>query len=247
MGYISGLGIIGFFLCAKPGDFTVSQRQFQSDGATILVEVYTPRSAGAHPPVLVLHGAGGMLFDGPEMSRLSRDLARAGFEAYQVHYFDRTHTLFARQAVLLKLFPVWRETVHDAVEWVRAERPEAPAVGIFGYSLGAFAGIEEARRNPSVGAVVEQAGGFWHGHPEGPTRQPLPPTLLIHGLNDRRVPYEKYAVPLLAYLRAHHERFETRFYPAEGHDFSAPANAKVRAQAVNFFRRELPDGRQGDD
>ncbi|MGI8890407.1 MAG: hypothetical protein ACR2G0_06435, partial [Chthoniobacterales bacterium] len=46
-------------------DFTVSQRQFSSGGARILVDVYTPVANGVHPPVLVLHGAGGMLFDGP--------------------------------------------------------------------------------------------------------------------------------------------------------------------------------------
>ncbi len=221
----------------SPG-FTVSRRHFKSGDVKILVDVYTPLAAVGEP-ILVLHGAGGMLFDGPEMSRVAADLASAGFEAYQVHYFDRTHTWFARQAVLLKLFPTWRATVHDAVEWVRTRRPEARAVGIFGYSLGAFAAIEEARRNPAIGAVVEEAGGFWNGHPEGPTRQPLPPILVIHGQQDQRVPYEKYTKPLLAYLRTHHETFETHSFPGEGHQFSAAANARVRAEAVSFFHRRL--------
>jgi len=197
-----------------------------------------------HPPVLVLHGAGGMLFDGPEMSRVAQDLATAGFEAYQVHYFNRTSTWFARQAVLLVLFPTWRETVHDAVELVRTLHPEARPVGIFGYSLGAFAAIEEARRNPAVGAVVEQAGGFWHAQPEGPTRQPMPPMLVIHGLKDQRVPFTKYTQPLLAFLRVRHDPVAIRFYPAEGHDFSATARAQVRPQAVAFFRQHLANPRE---
>ncbi|MDQ3200085.1 MAG: dienelactone hydrolase family protein [Verrucomicrobiota bacterium] len=222
--------------------FTVAEKEFTSHGVKILVDVYTPagrRTGAAHPPVLVLHGAGGMLFDGPEMSRVARELATAGFEAYQVHYFDRTHTWFARQAVLLQLFPTWRETVHDAVTWVQAERPDARKVGIFGYSLGAFAGIEEARRNPAIGAVVEQAGGFWNAHPEGATRQPLPPILLIHGLEDQRVPFAKYARPLLAFLRAHDDPFATHFYPGEGHNFSPSALHRVRAETVAFFQRHL--------
>lgn len=210
----------------------------------ILVDVYTPTSAGQHPPILVLHGAGGMLLDGPEMSRVARRLAIAGYETYQVHYFNRTHTWFARQAVLSKLFPTWLDTVHDAVEWVRSVHPEAQSVGMFGYSLGAFASIEEARRNPAIGAVVEQAGGFWHGHPEGPTRQPLPPILLIHGLDDQRVPFEKYARTLSAFLRAHRDPFETRFYPGEGHVFSESARAKVRDGAVTFFEQRLPARRK---
>jgi dienelactone hydrolase len=219
--------------------FKVAQRRFESGGEKILVDVYTPIAAGRHPPILVLHGAGGMLFDGPEMSRAARELAAAGNEAYQVHYFNRTHTWFARQAVLLKLFPTWLSTVHDAVEWVRSIRPEAPSIGVFGYSLGAFAAIEESRRNPAIGAVAEQAGGFWHGHPEGPTRQPLPSMLLIHGFDDERVPFEKYTKPLIAYLRAHHVSFETRFYSGESHQFSAGASMKVRQQAVDFFARHL--------
>ena len=220
--------------------FVVRQKSFESGGVKILVDVCTPRDPGPHTPILVLHGAGGMLFDGPEMARVAEALARAGFEAYQVHYFDRTHTWFAREAVLLKLFPTWRATVGDAVRWVRAQRPEARKVGIFGYSLGAFAAIETARRDPSLGAVVEEAGGFWHGHPEGPAQQPFPPTLVIHGTADARVPNEKYTQPLLAYLRAHRVRFQKKFFPGEGHDFSAAASAEVRADAVRFFQQHLP-------
>ena len=223
----------------QPGAFTVTQRSFESGGEKILVDVYTPRAAGPRAPILVLHGAGGMLFDGPEMTRVAKRLATAGFECYQVHYFDRTHTWFARQAVLLKLFPTWLATVQDAVDWLHRQRSEAPKIGIFGYSLGAFAAIETARRDPTIGAVVAEAGGFWHGHPEGATRQPLPPILVLHGTADMRVPNEKYTQPLLHYLRAHDERYEKKFYPGEGHVFSAEAAADVREEAAEFFTRHL--------
>ncbi len=243
------LGLLAWSGCAtarvgQERAFTVGQEHFESGGVKILADVYTPTSAGVHRPILVLHGAGGMLFDGPEMTRVAGDLARAGFEVYQVHYFDRTHTWFARQAVLLKLFPTWLGTVQDAVAWVRTKHPEAPQVGIFGYSLGAFAAIEESRRNSAIGVVVEHAGGFWNAEPEGPTRQPLPPMLLIHGLDDQRVPFAKYARPLLAFLRAHGDAFETRFFPGEGHIFRPPARAQVRAGAVDFFRRRLDGARK---
>lgn len=220
--------------------FTVARRSFESGEAKILVDVFSPTAAGTRPPILILHGAGGMLFDGPEMTRVAESLASAGFECYQVHYFDRTHTWFARQAVLLKLFPTWRATVQDAVDWVHTQRPEAPKVGIFGYSLGAFAAIETARRDPQIGAVVEHAGGFWQGSPEGPTLEPLPPILVIHGRKDARVPFAKYAQPLLDFLRSHHDPFTTHIYPDEGHNFSEAALATVRAQTVEFFQNHLP-------
>jgi dienelactone hydrolase len=223
----------------KAAAFTVTRRSFASSGVQILVDVYTPRAAGLHRPVLVLHGAGGMLFDGPAMRRVAVSLANAGFESYQVHYFDRTDTWFARQAVLLKLFPTWLGTVEDAVAWVHTQRPAAPKIGIFGYSLGAFAAIETARRDPLIGAVAEQAGGFWHGHPEGPTRQPLPPLLVIQGLADQRVPAAKYAEPLVAFLRAHGDFFERLSLPGEGHVLSAGAEAQARLRAVRFFSQHL--------
>jgi carboxymethylenebutenolidase len=239
---LSGLWAWSGCAAARPGKaapFTVTRKSFGSSGEKILVDVYTPRASGKHVPILVLHGAGGMLFDGPEMTRVAERLAIAGFQSYQVHYFNRTHTWFARQEVLLKLFPTWLATVQDAVNWVHAQRPDAPKIGIFGYSLGAFAAIETARRDPSVGAVVEEAGGFWHGHPEGETRQPLPPMLVIHGSADTRVPNEKYTQPLLEFLRAHHDPFETRLFPGEGHVFSRDAAAKVREAAAEFFTRHL--------
>src|SRR5450432_4167111 len=99
-----GIGLAGGSACAtlpneKPIACSVTQRSFESGGVKILVDVYSPNeSASVRRPILVLHGAGGMLFDGPEMARVAGELAAAGFEAYQVHYFDRTHTWFAREA-----------------------------------------------------------------------------------------------------------------------------------------------------
>jgi dienelactone hydrolase len=238
----AALLLLSAFALPPAGAGVVVERcSYPSGGVKILVDVYHPSAAGLHLPVLVLNGAGGMLFDGPEMTRVSQRLASAGFEVYQVHYFDRTHTWFARQTVLLKLFPTWLGTVRDAVDWLHARRSDTPKIGIFGYSLGAFAAIEIARRDPTIGAVVEEAGGFWHGHPEGPTRQPLPPVLVIHGTRDTRVPYEKYTKPLIAFLCAQHDPFEKKFYLGQGHDFSAAAAADVREQAVKFFTEYLAD------
>ena len=74
----------------------MARRWCAGSGGRVRVGVCAPRAAGPQRPGLVLHGAGGMLFDGPEMTRVGEQLATAGFECYQVHYFDRTHTWFAR-------------------------------------------------------------------------------------------------------------------------------------------------------
>jgi dipeptidyl aminopeptidase/acylaminoacyl peptidase len=67
----------------------------------------------------------------------------------------------------------------------------------------------------------------------------MPPVLMVHGLEDKRVPVEKYAKPLRRVLRERGAQVETEFVPGEGHVFSEAAMAKVRPKVAKFFGREL--------
>ena len=84
---------------------------FESHGKTIRVDVFEPVSFATYGDALVLHGAGGVLFDGPEMHRMARQLASSGVRAYVIHYFDGSGVAF---------------TTHDAV--LRAHHDEWLAV-----------------------------------------------------------------------------------------------------------------------
>lgn len=217
--------------------------RFPSGGVPIRVERFAPPPGREpRPAVVVLHGAGGMLFDGPEMRRVAGALAAAGHPAYVVHFFNRTGTLAARNAILYKHYPDWLPTVRDAVAVVQ-ERENRGPVGVYGYSLGAFLAMAVSGDNPRVGAVVEQAGGIWD-NVESRLGRRVPPVLMVHGRDDGRVAFAKYAVPLQRFLRARNTSVETRFVPGEGHVFSAGAQAGVRNAAADFFGRRL--GRAGD-
>jgi carboxymethylenebutenolidase len=187
--------------------------------------------------VVVLHGAGGTLFDGPEMRRVSRHLAESGNAVYLVHYFDRTGTLFARDRTMQKNFGVWRETVRDSIVAIQELRGSTAPVGIYGYSLGGFLALFTASDNPRVAAVVEHAGGVWNGK-EDRIRK-MPPVLMVHGERDGRVSFDKYARPLVTLLRSRGAPVEIQFFPAESHVFTQDAMLKVRQEAARFFRKHL--------
>ncbi|MDQ3627136.1 MAG: dienelactone hydrolase family protein, partial [Verrucomicrobiota bacterium] len=117
---------------------TASTVTLRTPGGAIRAEVFEAPGAARRPVVVVLHGAGGTLFDGPEMRRVSRHLAESGNAVYLVHYFNRTGTLFARDRTMQRNFGAWRETVRDSILAIQELRGDSTPVGIYGYSLGAF-------------------------------------------------------------------------------------------------------------
>jgi dipeptidyl aminopeptidase/acylaminoacyl peptidase len=171
---------------------------------------------------------------------MSRQLAAAGFDIYVVHYFNRTGTLFGLDAAMQRHFAEWLATVKDAIKWVRTQQ-RAGRIGLYGYSLGGFLALAAGSNNPDVGAIVEQAGGMWNGNERLIGK--MPPLLLVHGLADRRVPFQKYAVPLTALLRRRGLSFQTHFPAGQGHVFTQAELVKVRKEAAAFFERHLAPSR----
>lgn len=207
---------------------------FQSGGRAIKVEYFAPATVTRKTAVVILHGAGGSLFDGPDMRRMARYLAVNGHPAYFVHYFDRTGTLAATDGTMRAHFDEWLPTVREGVSWVRKQEPAGNRpVAVYGYSLGAFLALAAGTGNQDIGVIVEQAGGIWYGQRE--RLRDLPPVLMVHGGDDRRVPFEEFAVPLSALLKERAVRVETAYYPGEGHRFTQPPEEKVRAQTLRFI------------
>jgi carboxymethylenebutenolidase len=222
---------------AESNHLVVSKISTQSGGHRIYIDKYATSRSGKNPAILVLHGAGGILLDGPEMRRVARHLTEAGNTVYLVHYFNRTGTVFGFDSGMQKNFAVWLATVRDCIKFAQRDRADPAPVGIYGYSLGGFLALSAAAENPSVGAVVEHAGGIWNGKAE--LIKHMPPVLVVHGAGDRRVPFQKYAQPLVGVLRKGGGISETRLFLEEGHVFTAFAMAKVRADAGEFFRQHL--------
>lgn len=211
---------------------------FESGGRQIRADRYAPMGKQSHRTVIVLYGAGGMVFDGPSMKRVARALAANGDTAYLLHYYNRTGSIVAVDSTMQKHFGEWLETLRAGIAWVHGrEENGARRVGLYGYSLGGFLAIAAASDNRLVGAVTEQAGGIWNSQEKRLGK--MPPVLMVHGLEDKRVPVEKFAKPLLRVLHERGAPVETYFVQGEGHVFSEAAMAGVRPRVARFFAREL--------
>ena len=231
-------GMTGLLLGLASTSRAAESLFFESDGRKIRADRYAPAGTGSHRTVIVLHGAGGTLFDGPSMKRVARSLADAGDTVYLLHFFNRTGTIGALDSTMQKNFEAWLQTLRDGIVWVHGrEEKGARPIGLYGYSLGGFLAIAAASDNPLVGAVTTQAGGIWNSQEKRVGK--MPPVLMVHGLEDGRVPVEKYAKPLLRVLRHRGGRVETEFVPGEGHVFSEAAMATVRPRVAKFFTERL--------
>lgn len=225
-------------LAAKAGpDAAPRSLFFKSAGRKVRVDLYIPATPSGRS-IIVLHGAGGMLFDGPRMRRVARALAEDGDAVYLLHYFNRTGTIAARDPEMQARFDDWQQTVRAGIEWVnKRDGHGVRPIGIYGYSLGGFLAIAAASDNPLVGAVTEQAGGIWNLQEKRIGK--MPPVLMVHGIEDNRVPFEKYAKPLLRVLRERGGHVETDFMPDQGHVFAEAAMKTVRPKTASFFAREI--------
>jgi dipeptidyl aminopeptidase/acylaminoacyl peptidase len=157
--------------------------------------------------------------------------------AFLVHYFDRTGTFFAGDGTIGRHLHVWEDTVIDCVSFAANHpRVRRESIGIFGYSLGAFLAVSVASRDSRVDAVAEVAGGLFT-YLGGKLRR-VPPTLAMHGTDDRRVNV-RYAHELDRVARRLGVPPVLKLYPGEGHVLSESAMADARARSLAFLSRQL--------
>ena len=209
---------------------------FTSGGRQIEVERFPAAGGGARrPAVIVLHGADGLAFGG-RYRQAATLLASAGYEALLVHYLDRTGDRRASYFTIGRNLGAWTETARDAVTWASRQPGIDPnRIGLLGVSLGGAIAMQAAAGDPRVKALVDYFGFVPQSFPEGAR---LPPTLVLHGAEDRIVPASN-ATRLDAILKANGVPHETVIYPGQGHGFTGQAQADAAGRVVAFFGRTL--------
>jgi dienelactone hydrolase len=222
---------------AAAQDLVTEDLSFESGGKTIGVAAFKLHSAQRLPAIIVLHGAGGIDSSNAYVRQIASVVAANGYATYLVEYFDRTATSYADDRTIHANAEMWLATLGDAVTFVSGQPGVAPArIGMFGYSLGGYLAVAHSARDPRVRAIVELAGGI---EPDlaGQVRR-LPPTLIIHGKEDRRVPFARAAElqSVLTRLGAH---VETQYFPGESHILSPMAAFQAISRALQFFEAQL--------
>lgn len=208
-----------------------------SAGRPVRLEAFFPPGEKRSPALLLIHGASGMNGGQRYIPQVAGALAAEGFVTVLVRYFEATGTTQASDAEMRSHFDRWLLAIDDAVTAV-AELPEVdPArLALVGYSLGGYLAVAQGSRDRRIRAVVELAGGIDPEFAKSVTH--LPPTLLVHGENDRRVPFTRAAEleVVLARLGVHHE---TQYFPGEGHLLSPAAALASLMKAADFLHRQF--------
>ncbi|HEV7404453.1 MAG TPA: prolyl oligopeptidase family serine peptidase [Chthoniobacteraceae bacterium] len=208
-----------------------------SAGRPLRLETFFPPGVERAPALLLLHGASGMNGGHRYVPHFAGALAAHGFATVLVRYFDVTETTSADDAEIRRHFDRWLQAIDDAVTAV-AQFPEVdPArLALVGYSLGGYLAVAQASRDRRLRAVVEFVGGIDREFAKSVTH--LPPTLLVHGENDRRVPFHR-AAELEAVLQRVGAPYETRYFPDEGHLLSPAATLVALTATVDFLQRHF--------
>ncbi len=210
---------------------------FLSEGHRIQVETFSPTAPGRHPVVLILHGSSGRVIGKGPLVDLSRELASQGKMAMLVHYFDRTGTAWSGDKAIHQHWRTWAKTVRDSVDFA-STYPDvrADAIGIFGFSLGAYLAVSVAADDARIQAVAELSGGLFDEQKPGLKR--LPPLLILHGLEDKRVPASRaYELKEIAIRLG--TKPEMKTYEGEGHVLSAEAIQDASQRTLAFFDQQL--------
>ena len=238
-------GVLAMLLASTVGaaePIAESKASFTSGGKEIGVETYAPKSAGKHPAVVMLHGAGGLEVagGGDAMRTVARVVAGRGYVVVMVHYFDRTGTKVADQATIKREFEPWMKTVGDAVGYVSGlPNVDAEQVGLVGFSLGAYLSLSEATYDPRVKGIVE----FFGGLPEALADRAgsMPPTLILHGDADTVVPVQQ-ARDLERLLKARNVTYDLHIYEGAGHGFFGADGFDCVRRTVAFLDKHVRKG-----
>lgn len=191
----------------------------------VAVDIFHPPGEGRHGAVVVLHGTHGPGRAEKYYLALSEDLARHGYVALFVRYYDRGRKGRGNRAM-------WTRTIGDTLSFA-ATLPDVDAdrLALLGYSQGAFLALNDAPSDPRIRAVVAYYGGLSPGFiPEA--QETMPPTLLFHGTADRIVPVRR-SLETLEALRAAGRPADLVVYVGAGHGFNLNSKQGPNALAAS--------------
>lgn len=218
-------------LVASPQTPASSALTFQSGGKPIRVEAFYPTTSGRHPAVLVLYGGLGMTLRPAGYRYYAADLAKHGYAAFLVHYFDRTGEERLGEVDHSEL---WRSSIRDAIGFAAADPKVDPkCIGAVGFSLSSALVLHEAAEDPRIKAISEYYGGLGDDFPKNVTR--MPAVLILQGDADEGVPVSE-AHKLQSFLQQVHAPNEMKIYPGVGHVFDGNGDT---AEGKDAWQRTL--------
>ena len=229
---------------AHAADMQIRETTQTTSQGAVAVKTFFAADQGRHPAVVILHGSQGLEKFRAFYERNAASLARAGFNAYLLSYYNAqdaacAKTVEQRRANFAKRITAWSLMVSDVVTSILADGRNTRAVGLVGYSQGGFLGVDVASRDDRVSALVV----FYGGIP--PARSPdkhrpahMPPLLELHGDADATVPMER-GKELVDMTRSLGQSAEMVVYPGAGHGFGGATATDAEQRTLAFFQARL--------
>ncbi len=186
--------------------------RFPSGRDKVAVDVFEPAEKGSYPAVILLHGTHGPRRGESYYLAMANDLARHGYVALFVRYYDRGRKGRGTRSQ-------WAESIKYALNYASSLPEVIPdRLGLVGYSQGAFLALNYAPSDPRLMAVVAFYGGLSPGFMPV-AEENFPPTLLLHGTADKIVPVRR-SLETFEVLRQAGKPVDMIIYPKVGHGFT---------------------------
>jgi carboxymethylenebutenolidase len=231
----------------SPASIEVQYGQFESDGRPVEDFRCAPPTPGAHPAVILLHGAVPRGYGNEGFAERCRQLAAAGYYTMFVEYYNQAGPArpgdpsvsgkgFSRW--VNENLSVWMREIVDGIDVLgRNPAVERGRIALIGHSLGAFLALAVgASQGGRVAAVIDYYGGMINSYSAMAAN--MPPTLILHGSADSTVPV-RYAYALDALLTRYDRPHEMEIYPGAEHGFGPKTNALAWQKSLEFLRRYL--------
>lgn len=211
-------------------------------GAPVPVHYYVPKTNCASPAVVVLHGMDGITRYQTDYDAIGKGLAAKGYAAFFVQYFEGSPQFPHPQPTDTSLsnpaaFGAWKATVEQSISFVQSlPCVDSSRVGVLGMSLGGYVGTSAVANDARVKSLVVLSGGM-PDQMESKMKW-MPPTLIIHGDQDRDVPVTE-AYKLNDRLNRKGIANTLRILPCEGHLPYRVYKENVAEQVLCFFDSTL--------
>jgi carboxymethylenebutenolidase len=230
-----------------PVAIEVHHGQFESAGKPVEDFYCVPPGPGAHPAVILLHGAVPRGAGNEGFAEMCRKLAAAGYYAMFLEYYSQAGPALPGErqvsgkgfaAWVNGNFPAWMREIVSGID-VLNEDPtiERDRIALMGFSLGGFLALAVgASEGGRVAAIVEYYGGMNNSYTSMAAN--MPPTLILHGDADTTVPV-RYARELDALLTKYNRPHEMKIYPGAWHGLDPASRDDAWRRSMDFLRRYL--------
>lgn len=245
---IVAIALIVASACAAGANATVREASVSTAVGDVLVRCHSAPGDDPRPVVVLLHGASGFAPFARHYETHAEALVTQGLRVCAVLYYsaDDAAAVADRQradraTLFQRRFMDWVRSIHGVVDHlVGLSTTEPGAIGVLGFSQGAYLAVAVAGTHRSVQALAELYGGFPFVLESQISR--LPATLIVHGEADTVVPVqEAHAMEAMARTRA--ATYAIKVYPGAGHGFDVQADdvqaIDARKLVVDFLARHL--------